>query len=111
MSGEHSDERELTGLISASLGGLRKLYAQSTSRTADSTHVTEKEYLRLMHDVILHYTIRPTIVEIYQNVFLLERCVVPLLSTSRRGYTNGRVCGGAGVQQTPLALSCHSSLP
>jgi hypothetical protein len=75
MSGEHSDERELTGLISASLAGLRKLYAQSTSRTADSTHVTEKEFLRLMHDVILHYTIRPTIVEIYQNVFLLERCV------------------------------------
>lgn len=110
MSGEHSDERELTGLISSSLGGLRKIYAHCTSRNADSTHVTEKEYLRLMHDVILHYTIRPTIVEIYQNVFLLERCV-PLLSTLRLWVSQREDVWWWWCAATTTCPSCHSSHP
>ena len=73
--GEHVDERELTTLISSSLAGLRRLYAAHTARSADSTQITEKEYLSICHDVVLNYTLRPTVVEIYQNVYLLERCV------------------------------------
>jgi len=81
--GEHVDERELTSLISSSLSGLRRMYASHTDRSAESTHLTEKEFLVLMHDVVLNYTMRPTIVEIYQNIYLLERLVtVETLSLS-----------------------------
>ena len=68
---------ELGRFVSANLPALRKLYSFRTARSSDTTDTTisEKEYLLLMADVTASYTLRPVMVEIFQNVYNLERCV------------------------------------
>ena len=67
---------ELGAFVSANLPALRKLYSARTARSSDSTTISEKEFLLIMAEVTASYTLRPVMVEIFQNVYNLERCVV-----------------------------------
>ena len=73
-SARTSASASVSAFVSANLPALRKLYLAHTTRSSTTT-ISEKEFLLLMAQVTASYTLRPVMVEIFQNVYNLERCV------------------------------------
>lgn len=67
-------EESLSHVIKANVSGFKRLHVSLTGRTAESTAVSEIEFMKLCAPIVTSaYSPRSLISEIYRNVLLLER--------------------------------------